>query len=406
MNSPFRLTALLALSALSTAAPANYQSLFLQDFEGSEWPAKLTHGHNSSPYTTQVIAFGTKDPVSILGNGADAYVGRQALRFQPLQDDPHLSVINQSILSRQRLGADGAAMYQVDFFLDEETGTNPRVALLAQASDPVASGNSKSYRFYRFGLDEKGRVYFSFTNETPTPVIFTHDSIATYDLKRPGWHRFQMIFKGQDEIYCAIDGQTTSYSPIRESTLNYLAAGIMVTRTPGGDDPTIYADNLSIHWTNDKNAPLLGSPWSGGSSPETGKVQWNTPTLTWLTSASDAWKEAQKTKRVMFVLFHDDNALRNESLAKLLSTPEAEQVLSRCTLLRINMSEPAGMKIAESYNITVAPVLMVAGSDGRPMTQTSVAMEANPTWDQVYAQLRTQRSGAAAQGAGVSAPTQ
>ncbi|MBI1291943.1 hypothetical protein GC173_11975 [bacterium] len=379
-----------ALALLTMSASAEYKAVFTQDFESAEWPNKLEHGHNSSPYTTQLTRLEAPLPEDLFSGIAPSVVGKQAIRFQPLVDDPHLSVINRSVLSREKLGANGAAIYQVDFFLDAESPTNPRIALLAQASDPVVVGSKKVYRFYRFGLDEKGRVYFSFTNETPTPVIFLQESITNFDLKRPGWHRFQMVFKGQDQIFCLIDGRPTSYSPITESTLNFLAAGIMVTRTPGAEDPTIFADNLSIYWSENKDDALPPSPWVGAGGGMVTKVDWNTPAVNWLTSTSEAWKASQESKRVMVVLFHDDSNEVNTQLVRILGTPEAQAVLSKCTPLRLNVATPGGRKVADSFQLATAPALMVCGADGKPIAQTYIDVAANPTWNDIYSKLRVQ----------------
>lgn len=406
MNPFIRLFTPVAMLALSQA-PAQYQVFFKQDFEATEWPEKLIHGHNSSPITTQLIRLEPPIAEALYTGVAAQTVGKQVMRFQPLADDPHLSVINQSILAREKLGATGAALYQVDIYLDSESPSSPRVALLAQAGDPTGVDTTKGYRFYRFGLDEKGRVFFSFTNEGATPAIFQWESITKFDFVRPGWARFQMIFKGQNEIHCLVNGRPTSYSPITDDTLKYLAAGIMVTRTPGTEDPTIFADNLSIHWSANKEEPIPASPWGGGEAGAGGgAVVWDSPHLTWLTSPSEAWKASQESRRVMLVLFHDNRHDVNLPLSALLRSPEAEPVLSRCTLLRLNVETAGGRKVADSYGVTSAPVLMVCDLAGKAIAQSQLQINADTTWEDVYSKLRVKTAaastttGAPAAGAG------
>jgi hypothetical protein len=43
------------------------------------------------------------------------------------------------------------------------------------------------------------------TRPPAQPLVYHQQKLSDFNLKRPGWHRLQMIFVGQEDIFCAID---------------------------------------------------------------------------------------------------------------------------------------------------------------------------------------------------------
>ena len=130
---------LLSLIILGLAVPtafAEYKLYSLQNFEatGGDFPQGMVHGHHSSPYTT-VVADLTQPslPKDLTAGISSDIIGKYALQLQPIQDDPHLSVVNNVYLDRSRLGANGAALFQVDFYLPGPGEDHPTIAILASA---------------------------------------------------------------------------------------------------------------------------------------------------------------------------------------------------------------------------------------------------------------------------------
>ena len=117
---------------------------------------------------------------------------------------------------RKNLGADGKALYQADFYFPSDDSRLPyTVAVVAVLQDET--GESSKFSFYRLGMIKAQRIFFSFTHKTSEPVIYKQAKVSQLGLKRPGRQRFQIIFNGQDDIVCAIDGKTYKTSPPKAS---------------------------------------------------------------------------------------------------------------------------------------------------------------------------------------------
>ncbi len=384
---------LVMLLLIASPVLAQYRQYAVQHFEDTlgKWPDTLVHGHHSSPLTTRSIAWGVSEYGSLLHEGpSSAIVGNYGLELRPLESDPHLSVLDRRSLNRQKLGAEGAALFQVDFYVPADIAVHPTMAILANASD--GSADRKSYRFYRFGVD-RDRVYFSFTNQKGSPDIYLRQSLSEFDLTLPGWHRLQLIFRGQEEILCAIDGQITSFSPISESTLVRLEPGVMVTRAKDGGDRAVYADNLGILWTPDATDDPPGSPWfvrSSLSVPFSGLQanRWNIGGMEWTTSPSEAWREASNANKVIFAVFHGDDLAANENIIRILNVDEIKPVLTQCVPLRVDVDSGSGQVFAQRYNLTDFPAVAVIGLDGEMTNNVHVAKDSDMTWQQILEGLK------------------
>lgn len=377
---------------LTSGAAAQYRQFAVEDFESTagKWPATFEHGHHSTPLTTRTVTWAATEKGGVLHAGpAGVVVGNYGLELRPLESDPHLSVMDRRALERNKLGANGAALFQVDFYFDEDEGNHPTLAILANASE----GTDRSvYRFYRFGVD-RDRIYFSFTNNKSTPDMYLRQALSEFNLTRPGWHRLQMIFRGADEIMCAIDGQLTSFSPISDSTLARIEPGIMVTRSKEGGDRAVYADNLSILWTPNANDDPPGSPWLVRSSvavPAKGMQanRWSIGGQQWTTSPSDAWKRASAENKVILALFHGDDLAANENVIALLGSEEAKPVLTQCVTLRVDVGESSGQVFAGRYGLKEYPTVAVIGPDGNMINNVPVQPGSGLTWTKVFEMLQ------------------
>jgi len=365
-----------------------YQLFTISDFENSngKWHEALMHGHYSTPLTTRVIDWNStpmKD--DLMQESTIPFIGNYGLELRPLETDPHLSMTDHRALTRSKLGTNGAALFQVDFFVPENTATYPTMAILANGFD---DGDRSTYQFYRFGID-RDRVFFSFTNKKSSPDMYHRQSLQDFSLTK-GWHRLQMVVKGNGEIVCAIDGQTTDFSPIVENTLNILEPGVMVTRGSDASDSVVYADNLQIHWTLNSNDYPPKSPWAEDSGPYNSAmgfhaINWDIGGFDWMISPAEAWNESQSSGKVIFTLFHDPNDPNKEQLINLLRTNEAIPVLGKCILLRVDVSKSSGANFAQRYNLNQFPVVGVIDNQGNMMSSATISP--NSTWASVYGQL-------------------
>jgi hypothetical protein len=194
-----------------------------------------------------------------------------------------------------------------------------------------------------------------------------------------GWHRFQVVVEGQNNIHCAVDGRTTAFSPVTESTFTVLQPGIMVT-APAAIPFTCYADNLSIQWSMDVNAPLPLSPWSAPFVPSAAPAAPGTPTLDWLADANDAWYKSQQDQRPILMMLYDPNSLAYQELFNnvfRLNTA-AQELLARFTRLRTDVNQLGGGTLARQYTVVRVPTFIVLGLDGKEKGR--VEANKNPDW--------------------------
>lgn len=388
----WHLIAAVALSVfcfLPETGPAQYRTQSLQGFEGTGGglPEGLLHGHNSTPYTTRIVGYADPSLKSAMG---DQYrrdiLGDYALGFTPVEQEPHLSIVHHVYLDRGRLGQDGVALLQADFFLPPEGANHHTFAILASKYDPEYGNSSRGYRFYRFGI-QTDRVYFSFTNNTATPVDYRKQDIAEFNLRRPGWHRLQMAFQANGQIFCYVDGNQTNFSPIDDQTLMEISPGLMVTRYKDSQG-TILADNLAMLWSPTSGAELPPSPWTEGvPSTYAGAIQWDRSGIQWYTRFSDAWHDAETANKHILVFAHTADEVANEYGLKLLESPEAGNFMKFVVPLRVNISTEYGRQIAAKMGVTkIQPTFLVLKPNGTPFS-SAVLRPHESTWPDLQRQL-------------------
>lgn len=381
---------ILVLTLGRLAVHAQYRVFTWDSFEETQstLPEHLVLGHYADAETVSAVPYSMlpkfpaiRTPLAEIENGL------VALRFQPQPEKQHLSVVNKTFLERRRLGQLGSALVQADFYVPPVGTPWPNFAMLASDSDPAKEGN---YHFYRFGtLDD--RVYFSFSDGGERPKEYHQQPLSELNLFRPGWHRFQIVFYGQDRIYCAVDGQMTSFSPIIEPTLTRLSPGIMVTHREGAPNLPVVSDNLSIQWTPQPVSQLPISPWTrdpnavavvGGNNPKL--MEADSP-VAWRISPTEAWAESQSKNKPLLVMFCVPEIPSYKYLVDLCPNNESAKTwLSQFIPLRIDTNQLGGGQLAGRFNVFRVPTMMVLGPDGKERNRVTVIPN-QTTWQDITA---------------------
>lgn len=374
---------LVILTLIPVLATAQYRIHSWESFEEGI-PQNLTFGHYADETTIFPFSYNSQSaPSEMRSPLASQVLGRAGVLFRPVPDDkPHLSLFSPVSLDRGALGEAGRALYQADVFLPAEGTPIPNISLLAQVID---SDGRAGYSFYRFGILGTGNhLFFSFTDNAAEPSIYHQQPISDFELKRPGWHRIQIIFLGQDQIFCAINTRMTEFSPISESTHRRLNAGLMVTANPQGQPAAAVLDNLSIQWTP-MEVPLPDSPWIA-QDPRIAETPLDEGLL-WETNPSAAWRVANTQNRPLLVMFY---APRINPFQHLLSIypndDEARDLLSKYVLLKVDANQLAGGALAERFNIFRLPTMLLMAPDGKETDRIEV-ISGRTIWEDIAAQL-------------------
>lgn len=398
---------------LSTPLPAQYQVFAWESFETGLFPSSLARMHQATPLSVMLLDYASPGlPAELRAEPAPQECGRQGLKFQTRKGQEFLSVVNQMSLDRTRLGNTGRALYQADFFVPPTTADSPNVAILAMARTEGAGGVG-SWKFYRFGLrgGSARKVFFAYSTGADEPALAFEESADALITKRPGWHRFQIIFEHQDKIYCCIDGKPTQFSPVRESTLKQLQAGIMVVSREN-QEGIAYVDNLSIQWTPE-DVPLPDSPWSqlpptpvpsalsiqaAGPAPSAAgagqPAQSGQPAaqpipegLIWHHSPDQAWQASQTAKRPLLILFTTPRSKGNQALEELLRTQAtAREDLRGYVLLRVDVNQLSGGTLAQKYILYKFPCFVILRPDGTEADR--MAFDNAASWQTIAPKLR------------------
>ncbi len=348
-----------------------YQVYTWDNFEKGTFPENLKRSHNAKEKNVNVSDYSSVSSLSgIQEVPAATECGRYGLRFDTIGGDEILKVVSNVTLDRKSLGTSGKALYQADIFIPQDSSTFPySVAILAELSDPA---NPEIYSFYRLGVIKGERVFFSYTHKTYEPIIYLQTFTADLKLKIPGWHRFQIIFEGQENIICAIDGRPTPFSPIQESTLDKLHAGVMCSSSSEIASPIgfCFVDNLSIQWTA-QNIALPDSPWVYSIAPgtQTGFINPMSPImiqsqLNWQTSPESAWQECAAKKQNLLMLFYTPRVKAYQNLEQFINgNTSAQSLLKQFILLRVDVNQLRGGTLAQQFNVNKVPCLMVIAPD-------------------------------------------
>lgn len=387
---------------LLQSASAQFKIHTWESFEAGIIPPTLLMGHDADASTILPYEYLRQNaPAAMLSGVANVECGIFGVHFKPSPDKKHLSVVSPAAMRRESLGSNGRALFQADFYLPEQGASFPNTALLA--IEVGGQWPTTSYKMYRFGISEGGgRLFFAYANDEinktkGAPLVYHHQNLSELNLKRPGWHRFQMIFTGQDQIVCAVDMQPTKFSPVRESSLRNLHAGMMVASTAGNNSCVV--DNISIQWSFD-GAPLPESPWvrplDNAGVPNANYMESGSEVL-WLADPQNAWAISQQQQRPLLVQFYSPNVPPYTYLTGI--TPrdaDTRQLLNRFVLLKLDVNQLGGGALGQRFNIVRVPTLMVMGPDGSEIGRLPVVMN-QTTWPQVQSLLNSATAGSSTQ---------
>lgn len=401
LNTGFFMLGLMVLAGLpATLAFAQFQVLSWDNFEDGIMPSTLTRGHDATSDSIRLVDFlSAEAPPGILDGIARTECGRYGLLFETNDDQRFLSLASPIALDRKQLGERGKALIQADIYIPDNDPNIPNMAVLAIA--PKEPDKRETWQFYRMGLLGGDKVYFSFTNKEAAPTIYMHEIVDKSTLKIPGWHRFQIIFDGQDKIICAVDGKATNFSPVPESTLTLMQAGLMVTKPTDKKGSRAYIDNLSIQWTTE-DVPLPDSPWATPVAPSAptaaspASFGFSAPPAAaaaapvaqeWMTSPEDAWERCLQQQRPMLVMFYAPRANNYQRLEQILSGDgSAQNLINQFVPLKIDVNQLRGGTIAKQFVVFKVPTLIVI--DPLQRERARVLFETNSTWPEVAAELR------------------
>jgi len=362
---------------LFSAAPAQYKVYTWENFENGVYPETLKMYSKASPSNVRVVAYNSFTRYPHIREGiARAECGNYGLLFQTNPSELLLAIASNHILDRTRLGKEGKAIVQADFYLPSTSANMPCIGLLAAEGDPIREKVLPA--FYRLGVISKDSLYFSYMNgkKSPQPIKYIPEKIKDYNLKVPGWHRFQMVFQGPDKICCYIDGNQLKFSPVQDADLNNLRMGIMVASKPNKNDYCII-DNLSIQLANE-NLPLPHSPWLKpqqgitASSPFTelpSSPAHKKAGLTWFATVGDAVEANQSLKRPYFVMLYSPMARVHTTLQKLIIDSAANQVLRPFVLVGMDANQLGGGSLAKHYGVFKLPCFLVLDYYGKEKTR-------------------------------------
>lgn len=371
-----------ALVAIPGGAAAQYRVFDWLNFNEGKLPPSLSLGHDASPEVVWPVNLSASGmPADILGDVSRTECGPYSLSFTPTAKQAHLSVLSPLALDRNLLGDTGRALFQADFYVPAEGELAPSMSLLAAFDE---KGEKKAYRWYRFGtMPEKNIVFFAYLNGTERPEIFHTQKMATMELKRPGWNRFQIVFEGRERIFCAVNGQPTTFPPIAESTLRLLNAGVLVTRPtiPEGQEASLrpgIIDNLSIQYTP-AAAEFPDSPWIRKQEIAfdltTGEASLLDPSggLKWHDNTADAWAASKSSQKPLLIMWYTPRTHPYQYLESIMPKDSATRaMLDKYVLLRVDVNQLNGGFQAQRYNIVRVPTLMVLTPDGREQRRLPV----------------------------------
>lgn len=359
---------ILGFLLLMEPAISQYQVFVWDNFDDGKIPPTLEFSHEASNKTVFVHNYLTPgSPPPIQQGNARSECGPFGLRFKTRENGRFLSMVDSLTLDRNLLGEKGCALYQADIYLPNEGEYFPSMSVIAV--DHEINEMVKRWNWYRFGI-EGGNVYFSYNNgdiKKGAPVLYLHEKTGNLNLRRPGWHRFQIIFKGKEKIICAIDGEVLSFSPILEGALRNLRAGVLVT-TPPDKLSECFVDNLSVQWIPEE-VPLPDSPWTSKELTNTnanpllsGNLQAPSSGLNpnWTTDPEEAWQKCCAEKKPLLILFYAPRVKMYLELIPILQAdPHALKLLSRFVLLKVEVNQLKGGRIAETFKVNKVPTFVV-----------------------------------------------
>lgn len=391
----------LFLAIAPSSARAQYQLLQWGNFEDGKLPADSEMVGKDSKGRVSVVDLG-----SVTGMPPEFHSSEESketekmgllLKAEGVKDatDPRYAGLTFSKpLQRDTLGEKGCAIYQADFYMPPmETSPPLNFAVLAMAPITQKPGeliNPQSY--YRFGVLGQKAVYFSFMEPgKPTATVYRNDDQLLRAIPRPGWHRFAIVFEGQEQIRCYVDGREASFSPLKESTLRELSVGVVATWRKEIYD--IYVDNLSIQFTTGETVMPVspyGARWAfpaGPASMRTSGAKETPPTKVepealaevWM-EPGEAWRKAQAEKKPLLLYFHAPGIPACDQMEELLKTSkEAKEYVARHSCARVDINQLKGGEIARKYSVFKVPTFLVVAPDAQ--SHKIAIFRRNDTWE-------------------------
>lgn len=393
-----RAIAAVGFCLFAAASMAQYQVYSWENFESGVLPATLTPLHGTEPGTVAIFDYEQPGlPPEMVTPMARRECGRYGLRFQTLPDignqQHHIvSVVHHLVMDRARIGQRGRALFQADVYLPAESDFIPSPTVLAYSD----SAPDRSWiAMYRFGLLQSRAAQFSYSDSDGAGKVVKADPPGVFPIARPGWHRVQIVFEGQDKIHCAVDGRETTFSPILEPSLVKLRPGFMAATAPGKSG-SIVIDNLSIQWTPE-DTPLPESPWTAaGMEALAASVNAPAPAapgpgaaedVSWSDDADQAWARAVRESRPVLLALYTPRARDWEALESLPQTdPAARAILARFVLLKMDANTLRGGMIAGKFGVFRVPTFIAVAPDGRILGQWQYSQKT--PWPAIAAELK------------------
>jgi hypothetical protein len=380
----------------SSGLSQQYNVFIWENFESEVFPntlAKYGKGSEENVFATRYDALngfsGVQDGI------AKTECGKCGLYFLATPSGRYLRVVSTNKLDRLALSENASAIVQADFFIRELSANMLGVALVAAQINPQTP--TVVDRFYRLGINNLGEIYFSrYDSQIEDHTAnYAREKVDAYQLKVPGWHRFQMVFKGQEKIFCYIDGKETSFSPVTDSVLTSLQMGIMVASSMKESFHDCIIDNLSIQLA-DEEVPLPRSPWKQTYSQTIQRplflyeYQSSEPPqsdLKWFTTAEEAVQFNIGKNLPYLVLFYSPFARANASLERILLNDEAARTfLTKYILVSVDVNQLGGGSLAKQMGVFKCPCFILLDPAGNEISR--ITYKDSMSWKDIQSTLQ------------------
>lgn len=396
------MAAMLAVLAVSTAS-AQYEVREWANFEDGKLPDNMITiggGWQQRMQVTPVTA-ATTQPAAFKNEEIGTHVLRLDAAPNPsIAPTWQLGLAVGEVVDRSQLGPNGRALFQADFYVEDDFYPSLAVMAMEPPKDMVNNHvDSIKGSFYRFGITKGDRVYFSqVTPGDATARVFEQDNNLLKAIPAPGWHRFAIVCEGAETIRCYVDGREASFSPLIDASMKEVMVGMLLADSE--KSYTAYADNLSIQ-ISDEAPALPASPYENGwsipagpsSKAQSAGVSTAVPTAEvtnqlaadWLPPVQ-AWQKAQAEKKGMLLYFFAPGVDRVEKVNQILaSDPAAKAYMASHACARVDVNQLEGGSIAKKYNIFKVPTFLVISPDAQQFKKATPG--ANDTWSQIESQL-------------------
>lgn len=393
-----------ALTALCVStASAQYEVREWANFEDGSLPQDMITIGGGWQQRMQVtpVADVTTQPAAF----KDEEVGTHVLRLDAAPNPGsaptwQLGLAVGDVIDRSQLGPNGRALFQADFYVEENFYPSLAVMAMEPPEDMVNNHvDSIKGSFYRFGITKGDRVYFSqVTPGAATARVFEQDNALLKAIPAPGWHRFAIVCEGPDTIRCYVDGREAAFSPLKDDAMQKIMVGLLLADNE--KSYRAYADNLSIQ-ISDEAPALPASPYDKGwnqaagssSKAQAAGVSTAAPTAevtnqlaaNWLPPVQ-AWQKAQAEGKGLLLYFYAPGVDRVERVNQMLATdPGAKAYMANHVCARVDVNQLEGGSIAKKYNIFKVPTFLVFSSDASQAKRATPS--ATDNWASIEAQL-------------------